>query len=241
MREFDMIDLGCMNYFLGIEVLQKKEGIFIYQKGLKIHNDAEGVPVDETYYKQIVGSFMYLTSTRPDLMYATSLLSRYMAKPLCFICKLQKKVLRYLKGTMNLGIFYKKESQPEELETYTDIDYVSDSDDRKSTSGYAFLLSSGVVAWSSKKQPIVILSTTEAEFVATTVCVCQAIWIKRILKVMIYERKSCTNIKCDSSSTSQVIQKSSYVWSQQAYRCSFSLLKGFIRIRNYLISSLCKC
>ncbi|XP_047335472.1 uncharacterized mitochondrial protein AtMg00810-like [Impatiens glandulifera] len=164
MREFDMTDLGCMSYLLGIEVLQKKEGIFICQRryaeevlkrfgmlesnlvsnpttpGLKIHNDAERVPVDETYYKQIVGSLMYLTSTRLDLMYVTSLLSR---------------VLRYLKGTMNLRIFYKKGerestkkgkgNQPEELEAYTDSDYAGDSDNRKSTSGYAFLLSSGAV------------------------------------------------------------------------------------------------
>lgn len=175
MREFDMSDLGCMIFFLGIEVLQKKEGIFICQRryaeevlrkfgmlesnsvsnptvpGMKIHSDAEGVLVDETYYKQIVGSLMYLTSTRPDLMYATSLLSRYMAKPTELHLQFAKRVLRYLKGTMNLVIFYKKGSQPEELEAYTDSDYAGDSEDRKSTSGYVFLLSSGAVTWSSKK------------------------------------------------------------------------------------------
>ncbi|XP_047316820.1 secreted RxLR effector protein 161-like [Impatiens glandulifera] len=139
--------------------------------GLKIHNDADGVHVDETYYKQIVGSLMYLTSTRPDLMYATSLLSRYMAKPTMLHLQIAKGILKYLKGTMNLGIFYKKGSQPEELEAYIDTDYAGDSDDRKSTSGYAFLLSSGVVALSSKKQPIVTLSTTEAEFCGSN-CMC---------------------------------------------------------------------
>lgn len=137
--------------------------------GMKIHSDAEEEPVDETYYKQIVGCLMYLTSTRFYLMYATSLLSRYIARPMELYLQFTKKVLRYLKGMMNLGIFYKKGSQPEELEAYIDSDYAGDSEDWKSASGYAFLLSSGDVAWSSK---IVTLSTTEAEFVEAAVCAC---------------------------------------------------------------------
>ncbi|XP_019462897.1 PREDICTED: uncharacterized protein LOC109361816 [Lupinus angustifolius] len=138
--------------------------------GMKIHGDAEVVPVDETYYKQIVGSLMYLTSTRPDLMYATSLLSMYMARPTELHLQIAKGVLRYLKGTICLEIFYKKSIQLKELEVYTDGDYAGDNEDRKSTSGYVFLFNSGVVAWSSKKQPIITLSTTEAEFVVATVC-----------------------------------------------------------------------
>lgn len=225
MREFDMSDLGCMSYFLGIEVLQKKEGIFICQRryaeevlrrfgmlesnyvnnptvpGMQINSDAEGEPVDETYYKQIVGSLMYLTSTRPDLMYATSLLSRYMAKPTELHLQVAKRVLRYLKGTMNMRIFYKMSSQDKELKAYTDNDYAGDAEDRKSTSGYTFLLSSGAVAWSSKKQPIVTLSTTEAEFVAVTVCACQAVWMKRIPMVLGHEERDCISINCDNSST----------------------------------------
>lgn len=223
MREFDMSDLGRMSYFLGIEVVQQKEGIFICQRryaeevlrrfnmfesnsvsnpivpGVKISSDADGVLVDETYYKQIVGSLMYLTSTRPDLMFATSLISRYMSKPTKLRLQIAKRILRYLKGTMGFGIFYKKDGQ--NLEAYTDSDYAGDIEDRKSTSGYTFLLSSGAVAWSSRKQPRVTLSTTEAEFVAAAVCACQAVWMRRILKELCYEGEKCTSINCDNRST----------------------------------------
>lgn len=90
-----------------------------------------------------------------------------MARPIKLHLQVTKRVLRYLKGTMNLVIFYKKSSQEKELKAYTDNDYAGDVEDRKSTSGYTFLLSLGVVAWSSKKQHIIILSTTKAEFVVS--------------------------------------------------------------------------
>ena len=84
---------------------------------------------------------------------------------------------------------------------FTNSDYAGDEEDRKSTSGYAFLLNLGAVSWCSKKQPIVTLSTTEVEFVAATVCACQAIWMKRILKELKYSDEDCTTIWCDNSST----------------------------------------
>jgi hypothetical protein len=93
---------------------------------------------------------MYLTATRPDLMYVVSLISRFMASPTELHLQAAKRVLRYLKGTMDLRVFYRKESNGE-LMAYTDSDYAGDVDDRKSTSGYVFLLSEGAVSWSSKK------------------------------------------------------------------------------------------
>ncbi|CAL2265186.1 unnamed protein product [Prunus armeniaca] len=170
MLEFDMTDLGKMRYFLGIEVMQRTDGIFISQKkyalevlekfgmnksnlvlnpivsSCKLLRDEDGVKVDSTIYKQIVGSLMYLTATRLDMMFVRSN---------CF------------------GVFYKKGGKGE-LNVYTDSDYAGDQEDRKSTLGYIFLFSSGDVSWSSKKQPIVTLSTTEAEFIAAASCACQA-------------------------------------------------------------------
>ena len=127
-------------------------------------------------YKQLVGSLMYMTATRPDLMYVVCLLSRFMSTPTELHLQAAKRVLRYLKGTINLGVFYRKKGDGE-LKTYTDSDYAGDLDDRRSTSGYVFLLSEGAMSWSSKKQPVVTLSTTEAEFVAATSCGCQGVWI----------------------------------------------------------------
>jgi hypothetical protein len=84
---------------------------------------------------------------------------------------------------------------------FTDSDYAGDQDDRKSTSGYVFMLGTGAVSWSSKKQPIVTLSTTEAEFVAATSCACQAIWLRRILEEIQFKQQGATSIYCDNSST----------------------------------------
>ena len=221
--EFDMTDLGRMKYFLGIEVLQKADGIFITQRkyaqeilegfnmdkcnsvhnpvvpSFKLTKDEGGVEVDSTVYKQMVGSLMYLTATRPDLMFIVNLISRYMERPTESHLPTAKRALRYIKGTVSLGMFYKKGGS-EELVGYTDSDYAGDQDDRKSTSGYVFLMSSGAISWSSKKQPVVALSTTEAEFIATASSACQVVWLRRILKVLNQEQSSPMVVFCDNIS-----------------------------------------
>ena len=123
---------------------------------------------------------MYLIATRPDMMFVVSLISRYMENPTELHLLAAKRVLRYLKGTTEFGIFYKKRGD-DELVAYTDSDYAGDLEDRKSTSGYVFLLSSRAVSWSTRKQPVVSLSTTEAEFIVAASCACQAVWLKRVL------------------------------------------------------------
>ena len=148
--------------------------------GIKLTKDDTGAKVDKTYYKQIVGSLMYLTSTRPDMMFVVNLISRYMENPTELHLLAAKRLLRYLRGTTEFRIFYMKGGN-KELLAYTDSDYARDLDDRKSTSGYVFLLCSAAVSWSSKKQPIVSLSTTEAEFIGAASCACQAIWLKMVL------------------------------------------------------------
>ena len=101
---------------------------------------------------------------------------------------------------MNYGIHYKKGGDSELL-AFTDSGYALDMEDRKSISGYVFFMSSGVVSWCSKKQPIVTLSTTKAEFVAAAVCACQAIWMKRILKELGHSDGRCIFLMCDNIST----------------------------------------
>ena len=111
-----------------------------------------------------------------------------------------KRILRYLKGTSALGICYKKGTKNEKLVAYSDSDYAGDTDDRRSTSGYVFVMSSGAVAWCSKKQAVVTLSTTEAEFIFAAICACQSIWMLRILNHLGWVQEGC-EIYCDNSST----------------------------------------
>ncbi|KAK2442749.1 putative mitochondrial protein [Trifolium repens] len=223
-NEFDMSDLGRMSHFLGVEVVQNAKGIFISQAkyardilerfdmlncnavqcpivpGCKLTKEGGGENVDVTLFKQIVGSLMYLTATRPDIMFAVCLISRYMEKPTDEHLLAAKKVLRYVKGTVEFGVQYLKNGEPELL-GYTDSDYAGDIDDRKSTSGYVFMLGAGAISWSSKKQPVVTLSTTEAEFIAAASCACQAVWMRRILDKLGYPQDKRTLILCDNSST----------------------------------------
>lgn len=93
---------------------------------------------------------MYLTATRPDIMFVVSLICRYMEQPTKTHLHAAKKILRYLKGTVDYGVFYKTGGKTE-IVAYMDSDYAGDLDDRKSTSGYVFLLSSDAISWSSKK------------------------------------------------------------------------------------------
>ncbi|XP_038904408.1 secreted RxLR effector protein 161-like [Benincasa hispida] len=139
------------------------------EPNLKLTKDHEGKKVNSTIYKQMVGSLMYLTTTRPDIMYAVSLISRFMESPTELHFLAAKRILRYLKGTPGLGILYQK-GEKLNLVGFSDSDYVGDLNDRKSTPGYIFMLGSGAISWSSKKQPIITLSTTEAELVAATSC-----------------------------------------------------------------------
>jgi hypothetical protein len=200
-KEFAMSDLGQMKYFLGVEVIQDHHGIFINQKkyayevlerfgmlnsnsvknpivpGSRLSKNEGGAAVDITIFKQMIGNLMYLTATRSDLMYSICLISRYMERPTEIHLQAAKRILRYLKGTAELGIAYKRREE-EELVGFADSDYVRDTDDRKNTSGYIFMLGTRTVSWSSKKQPVVTLSITEAEFIVAAYCACQGVWLR---------------------------------------------------------------
>ncbi|GKV42713.1 hypothetical protein SLEP1_g50091 [Rubroshorea leprosula] len=174
MAKFEMSDLRLMHYYLGIEVNQSAVG-------LKLVKNPGGKEINNTLYKQIVGSLMYLTATRPDIMHAISLISRYMDCPKEVHLLVAKRILRYLQGTAEYGLFYKNGEKSKFFE-FTNGDFVRDLDDRKSTSGYVFIMGTTAISWTSRKQSIVTLSTTKAEFVAATTCACQAIWLRKVLE-----------------------------------------------------------
>lgn len=118
--------------------------------------------------------------TRPDISFSVGIVSRFMNYPTRHHYGAAKRILRYIAGTLNFGIWYNQVSDFK-LVGYTDSDWASSLDDRKSTSGNIFNLRSGAVTWSSKKQATTALSTSEAKYVAATSSACQAVWSRRLL------------------------------------------------------------
>ncbi|KAK2989710.1 hypothetical protein RJ640_030203 [Escallonia rubra] len=222
-QEFEMTDIGLMSYYLGIEVKQQDNGIFISQEGyakeilkkfkmddanpvstpvecgVKLSKKDVGEKVDPTFFKSLVGSLRYLTCTRPDILFGVGLISRYMEAPTVTHMKAAKRILRYLKGTIEFGLFYSP-SNNFKLSAYFDSDWAGDLDDRKSTTGFVFYMGDTAFTWSSKKQPIVTLSICEAEYVAATSCVCQAIWLRFLLRELQLPQKESTEIFVDNKS-----------------------------------------
>jgi len=222
-NEFEMTNLELLRYFLGIEVHQSKDGMFVSQSkyannvlkifnmvkckvaptpvmmGLKLSKEDDGSCVDPTLLKRMVGSLMYLTATRPNIMYGISLISRFMESPKDSHWQADKRILRYVSGTKDFGILYFT-SDDLSLVGYTDSDCGGSIDDRKNTSGYAFHFGTCVVSWASKKQPIVTLSPVEAEYVAAKNSACQVVWMRRMLKYLMHDQKEPTTIFCDNIS-----------------------------------------
>ncbi|GJV86671.1 retrovirus-related pol polyprotein from transposon TNT 1-94 [Tanacetum coccineum] len=226
---FEMSMMGEMTFFLGLQVNQSPRGIFINQSNYvleilkkygmeacdpvgtpmeikdKLDLDQNGSPVDATKYRSMIGALMYLTSSRPDIVHATCLCARYQAKPTEKHLKEVKRIFRYLRGTVNTGLWYTKDSGFE-LTGFSDADYAGCKDTFKSTSGGAQFLGEKLVSWSSKKQDCTALSTAEAEYVSLSVCCAQVLWMRTQLtdygfhfnKIPIYcDSKSAIAISCN--------------------------------------------
>ncbi|KAJ9553229.1 hypothetical protein OSB04_017274 [Centaurea solstitialis] len=232
--EFEMSMMGELNFFLGIQVKQNPDGIFINQSkyikdmlkkfnmtdcfpiktpmptGNLLGPDLAGKPVDQKIYRSMIGSLLYLTATRPDIMFATCFCARFQANPKESHLAAVKRILRYLKGTPELGLWYPKDSSFE-LISFTDSDYGGCKLDRKSTSGSCQFLGDKLVSWTSKKQNCVSTSTAEAEYVAAASCCSQVLWMKTQLLDYGYKLKRVP-IYCDSESaiaiTSNPVQHS---------------------------------
>ncbi|KAI5353004.1 hypothetical protein L3X38_005896 [Prunus dulcis] len=223
MKRYEMTDLGLLHHFLGLGVIQAESYIFLHQKkyartlldkfGLKdckavstplamnekLSKEDGSEQADEKVYRQIVGSLLYLTATRPDIMFAASLLARYMHGPTKKHMGTAKRVLRYIQGTLDFGIAYEKGKEAM-LVGYCDSDWSGCEDDMRSTSGYAFHLGSGVFSWASVKQSSVALSTAEAEYVSAAEATAQAVWLRFVLSDFGEEQVEATPILCDNTS-----------------------------------------
>ncbi|GJT32542.1 putative ribonuclease H-like domain-containing protein [Tanacetum coccineum] len=139
--------------------------------------DKDGEDVDIHLYRTIIGSLMYLTSSRPDIMFSVCACSRFQVQPKVSHLNALKRLSRYLKGRPKLGLWYPKDS-PFILEAFSDSDYAGASLERKSTTGGCQFLGSRLISWQCKKQTVVANSTTEAEYIAASHCFGQVLWIQ---------------------------------------------------------------
>ncbi|GJX94672.1 uncharacterized mitochondrial protein-like protein, partial [Tanacetum coccineum] len=188
-----MSSIGELTFFLGLQVQQKKDGIFISQDkyvadilkkfdfttvkaastpietNKALNKDEEAEDVDVHLYRSMIGSLMYLTASRPDIMFAVCACARFQVTPKTSHLHAVKRIFRYLKGQPKLGLWYPRDS-PFDLEAFSDSDYARASLDRKSTTGGCQFLGKRLISWQCKKQTIVANSTTEAEYVAAANC-----------------------------------------------------------------------
>ncbi|KAI5344133.1 hypothetical protein L3X38_012010 [Prunus dulcis] len=222
-EKYEMTDLGLLHHFLGMGVIQTPTSKFIHQKkyattllsrfGLneckpvsiplvtseKLSKDDGSGLASEEQYRRIVGSLLYLTATRPNIMFATSLLARFMHCPTSKHLGTAKHVLRYVKGILDYGLEYVK-GKVAVLIGYCDSDWSGSVDDSKSTSGYAFSFGSGVFAWASVKQNCVALATAEAEYISASEATTQAIWLRFVLEDFGELQTEATPLHCDNIS-----------------------------------------
>ncbi|KAH9725216.1 hypothetical protein KPL70_007788 [Citrus sinensis] len=180
------------------KVLRLKKALHGLKVKLSKHD--EGEDIDPTFFKSLVESLRYLTYTRPDILYAIGLVSRYMKNPKTTHFKVTKRILRYIKGTTNFGLLYSF-SNDNKLVGYSDKDWGGDVDDRKSTTGFVLFMGDTTFTWMSKKQPIVTLFTCEVEYVATTSSVCHAIWLRNLLKKLSLPQEEPSEICVDNKPT----------------------------------------
>ncbi|GJX21883.1 putative ribonuclease H-like domain-containing protein [Tanacetum coccineum] len=157
------------------EELMQKEFKMSY-KG----KDEEGEDVDVHLYRSMIGCLMYLTASRPDIMFVVCLCARFQVTPKVSHMHAVKRIFRYLKHQPKLGLWYPKDS-PFHLEAFSDSDYAGDNHDRRSTSGGCQYLGRRLVSWQCKKQTIVAISSTEAEYVAAASCCAQVLWMQNQL------------------------------------------------------------
>ena len=227
-EKFDMTDLGEAKSVLGMSIKRNRnEGMLTIDQSAylrsvlerfgmadckpvstpmepgkhleKTPDTEEGVEIRN--FQALIGSLVYASiATRPDISEAVGKLSQHMSKPNKEHWVAAKRVLRYVKGTLDLGLKFER-SNDFELVGYSDADWAGDVDTRKSTSGYVFMLGNAVISWASKKQSVVALSTTEAEYIALCSASQETVWVRRLLESLRVRQVGPTTVFEDNQGT----------------------------------------
>ncbi|XP_071713109.1 secreted RxLR effector protein 161-like [Rutidosis leptorrhynchoides] len=194
--------MGELNFFLRLQIKLLEDGTFINQEmyihemikkfgienskpmatpmatNVKLTLEGEGEPFDSTKYRGMIGSLLYLTASRPDIIFSVCLLARFQENPMTSHVEAVKRIFRYLKGTMHFGLWYPKFTGVD-IMCSTDSDHGGSMIDRKSTSGVCAFVGLCLTSWFLKKQTSIALSTIEAEYVAMGRVCAQVLWMKQ--------------------------------------------------------------
>ncbi|GKA13972.1 putative ribonuclease H-like domain-containing protein [Tanacetum coccineum] len=194
-KRFQMSSIGELNFFLGFTPMEPNKAL--------VKNE-EADSVDVHLYRSMIGSLMYLTASRPDIMFAFCACAKFQVTPKMSHLHAVKRIFRYLKGQPKLALWYPRDS-PFDLEAFSDSDYAGASLDRKSTTGGCQFLGKRLISWQCKKQTIVANSTTEAKYVAAANCCGQVLWIQN--QMLDYEFNFMnTKIYNDNESTICIVK-----------------------------------
>ena len=161
----------------------------------KNKSDENDIVVDQSMYRSMIGSFLYLTASRPDINFAVGVCVRYQAEPKISHLTQAKRIMKYINSTSDYGIMY-LHSENSILICYCDADWAGSFDDNKSTYGGCFFLGNNLISWFSKKQNSVSLSTAKAEYIAARSSFSQLVWMKQMQKEYNVEQDVLT-LYCD--------------------------------------------
>jgi hypothetical protein len=195
---------------------------------LKLSKTGNDKLVDATHYRSIVGGLRYLVHTSPDISYAVGYVSRFMEVHTSEHLAAVKHPLRYVAGTLSLGIVYRRGKGRPVLLGFSDADLAGDVDDRKSTTGMIFFLGRSPVSWQSQKQRVVATSSCKSEYIAAATNACQGLWLSRLVGELLSEEVRVPKLLVDNKSVISLIKNPVF------HECSKHVDLCYHLIRDYV-------
>ncbi|GLT33379.1 hypothetical protein SLA2020_079750 [Shorea laevis] len=200
----------------------------------KLSKDDRETKADSSYYRSLIGSLLYLTATRPDLMFAASYLSRFMSAPSKLHLVAAKRVLRYIKGTYELGLWFDSNQQGR-LQGYADSDWAGSMEDMISTTGYVFSFGLGSFSWNSKKQDVVAQSTAEAEYLAAGAAANHAVWLRMVLEELGFDQIEPCVLKVDNMSAIAIAQNPVQHGRTKHIKINYHVIRNYVRDKEIVL------
>ncbi|KAK9200255.1 hypothetical protein WN944_015452 [Citrus x changshan-huyou] len=262
--EFALKDLGDFNYFLGLEVTPSAAGIQLSQtkyigdllkkaqmigsKGCqtpmslsdKLVKDRRAAFENPSLYRSLIGSLQYITLTRPEIAFTVNKLSQFIAAPTVIHWQACRRLLRYLQSTTDFGLEFFSTGKIT-LTTFSDADWGSDLDDKKSVSGYCIYLGDNLVSWSSKKQQIVSRSSAESEYRALALAVSEVLWILYVLKELKMSPLQVPALHCDNKSAEALANNPKYHSRTKHIELDLHFVRDHIARNEVHISHVSSC